>query len=338
MYCIFNCTFAKAQRNSHPRTPRSSHNLQDEQLFTLSGGIPPERFNELNYAMTQRGQRVATRAPSGDPWGYYGQQQTTAPELQEARPEPSHMPDTRPSRTESSTEAMDTDEGQRTSARLLEEAQRLSEEAHTYMTIEEQQKVGARGSDVAISDILSTQDPRELTMSALGEHRPVPTQMSAGLPEGAFSLFDFDTEFRARHGIKSEEVNQPWHSRRSSVASDLHHPLSDDGTTSRLTNISSLTPASPTRGLEVIRTPRVTREDEYAEGNQYSENVFSLDARLLQEILSGRWSQQYLYGGAHGWYRDSFYNIPRTWEERRQEGYETPISSRKSESTYGFQT
>ena len=201
---------------------------------------------------------MAARAPSGDPWGYYGQQQNTAPELQEARPEPLHMPDTRPSRTESSTEAMDTDEGQRTSARLLEEAQRLSEEAHTYTTIKEQQKVGARGSDVAISDILSTQDPRELAMSTLGEHRPVPTQMSAGLPEGSFSPFDFDTEFRSIHGIRSEEVNQPWHSGRSSVASDLHQPLSDDGATSRLTNISSLTPASPTRGLEVIRTPGVT--------------------------------------------------------------------------------
>ena len=107
---------------------------------------------------------MAARAPSGDPWGYYGQQQTTAPEQQEARPEPSRTPDTRPSRTESSTDAMDTDEGQRTSARLLEEAQRLSQEAHTYMTIEEQQKVGAGGSDAAISDILSTQDPREVTM------------------------------------------------------------------------------------------------------------------------------------------------------------------------------
>ena len=53
-----------AQRNSHPRTPRSSHNLQDERLFTLSGGIPPEHFDELNYAMTQRGRRVAARAPA----------------------------------------------------------------------------------------------------------------------------------------------------------------------------------------------------------------------------------------------------------------------------------
>ena len=44
-----------AQRNSHPRTPRSSHNLQDEQLFTLSGRIPPEHFDELNYVTTRRG-------------------------------------------------------------------------------------------------------------------------------------------------------------------------------------------------------------------------------------------------------------------------------------------
>ena len=105
------------------------------------------------------------------------------------------MLDTHPSRTESSIKAMDTDEGQRTSARLLEEVQSLSEEAHTYSTIKEHQKVGSGGSDVAISDILSTQDPRELAMSTLGEHRPALTQMSAGLPEGSFSPFDFDMEF-----------------------------------------------------------------------------------------------------------------------------------------------
>ena len=135
---------------------------------------------------------MAARAPSGDPWGYYGQQQTTAPEQQEARPEPSRTPDTRPSRTESSTEAMDTDEGQRTSARLLEEAQRLSQEAHTYTTVEETQKVGTGGSGAAISDILSAQDPRKLTMSTLGEHRPVPTQMSAGLPRDLSALLTWN--------------------------------------------------------------------------------------------------------------------------------------------------
>ena len=150
---------------------------------------------------------MAARAPSGDPWGYYGQQQTTAPEQEEAKLEPLYIPDTHPSRTESSTEAMDTDEGQGTSARLLEEAQRLSQEAHPYTTIEETQRVGTRGSDAVISDILSAQDPRELSMSTLGEHRPIPTPISAGLPEGSFSPFDFDTEFRARHEIRSEEVN-----------------------------------------------------------------------------------------------------------------------------------
>ena len=43
--------------------------------------------------------------------------------------------------------------------------------------------------------------------------------------------------------------------------------------------------------------------------------------------------RQYLYGGAHDWYRDRFYNIPGPWE-----GYETPRSSGESRSTYDFHT
>ena len=35
---------------------------------------------------------------------------------------------------------------------------------------------------------------------------------------------------------------------------------------------------------------------------------------------------------------ESFYNIPGPWEERRQEGYETPRSSGESRSTYDFHT
>ena len=42
-------------RNNQPRTPRSTHNLQDERLFSLSGGIPSEHFDELNYVSTSRG-------------------------------------------------------------------------------------------------------------------------------------------------------------------------------------------------------------------------------------------------------------------------------------------
>ena len=60
-----------AHHNNQPRTPRSPHNLQDERLFSLSGGIPPEHLDELTYVSTRRGQCVAPPAPTGDPWGYY---------------------------------------------------------------------------------------------------------------------------------------------------------------------------------------------------------------------------------------------------------------------------
>ena len=64
--------------------------------------------------------------------------------------------------TESSTEAMDTDEAQRTTARLLEEAQCLSESTMepTYATINESMTVMIGGSEAVISDILATKDPR----------------------------------------------------------------------------------------------------------------------------------------------------------------------------------
>ena len=124
-----------AYRNNQPRTPRSSHNLQDERLFSLSGGIPPEYFNDLDFVSTRRGQRIAAPAPSADPWGYYAERGRschagTVRSTQEASAQP---------RTESSTEAMDTDKGQRTTARLIEEARRLSEVTMepTYSAIEE---------------------------------------------------------------------------------------------------------------------------------------------------------------------------------------------------------
>ena len=62
-----------AHHNNQPRTPRSPDNLQDERLFSLSGGIPPEHFDELNYVSTRRGRRVTLPAPTGDPWGYYAE-------------------------------------------------------------------------------------------------------------------------------------------------------------------------------------------------------------------------------------------------------------------------
>ena len=95
-------------RNNQPRTTRSLHNLQDERLFSLSGGIPPEHFDDVDFVSTRRGRRVAAPAPTGDPWGYYAE-----------HGRPCHTGTTRASsevvthpRMESSTEAMDTDEGQ----------------------------------------------------------------------------------------------------------------------------------------------------------------------------------------------------------------------------------
>ena len=82
------------------------------------GGIPPEYFDDLDFISMRRGCRIAAPAPSGDPWGYYvacgrSHHAGTVRSTREASAQP---------HTESSTEAMDTDEGQRTTARLIEEA------------------------------------------------------------------------------------------------------------------------------------------------------------------------------------------------------------------------
>ena len=62
-----------AHHNNQPRMLMSLHNLQDERLFSLSGRIPPEHLDELNYVSTRRGHHVAPPAPTGDPWGYYAE-------------------------------------------------------------------------------------------------------------------------------------------------------------------------------------------------------------------------------------------------------------------------
>ena len=103
--------------------------------------------------------------------------------------------------TESSTEAMDTDEGQRTTARLIEEARCLSQVTMepTYTTIEEPIMTMTEGSEAVISDILTTRDPRELTLPETSEKGPAPLEMRAGLLAGSFSPFDFEREFWMRH-------------------------------------------------------------------------------------------------------------------------------------------
>ena len=110
---------------------------------------------------------------------------------------------------ESFMEAMDTDKGQQTSARHLEEAQHLSQvrAEPTYTTIEEPPTTMTGESKAIISDILSMQDPGELTLSEVGERRITPLEMRAGLRTGSFNPFYFDKEFQARHGVRPEDAN-----------------------------------------------------------------------------------------------------------------------------------
>ena len=113
-----------AHRNNQSRTPRTLHHLQDDRLFSLSGGIPPEHFDDLNFVSTRRGRRLAAPAPTGDPWGYYAEhRESRHMEADRSVPELSTQP---------RTEAMDTDEGQRTTARILEEAHRLLSAAREH--------------------------------------------------------------------------------------------------------------------------------------------------------------------------------------------------------------
>ena len=197
-----------AHCNNQSRTPQSLHHLQDDRLFSLSGGIPPEHFNNLNFVSMRRGRRLAAPAPTGDPWGYYAEHR----ESRCIEPDRIILETSAQPCTESSMEAMDTDEGQRTTARLLEEAHHLSTAAMEpfYATIDESTSATLQESEAAISDILVTQDPRELHKSEASEKGPTPVEMKAGLPVGYFSPFHFEKEFQMRHGMSPEDADKPW--------------------------------------------------------------------------------------------------------------------------------
>ena len=174
---------------------------------------------------------------------------------------------------------MDTDKGQRTTARLIEEACRLSAVTMepTYTTIEEPITTMTEGSEAVISNILATRDRRELTLSETGERGPALLEMRAGLPAGSFSPFDFDKEFQARHGVIPEDADKSWHNCHLSRGSSIMTMSPDQEIGPTKTEVSS--PTSPTRGMEILRTPGVTRDQEYAERGTYTKNIFALDTR-----------------------------------------------------------
>ena len=88
--------------------------------------------------------------------------------------------------------------------------------------------------------------------------------------------------------------------------------------------------------MEIIRTPGVAREQEYADRGSYAESVLTLDTRLLQDIISGRWTRQQLYGSTPSCYQDSFYNIAQPWDNRPG-GYEMPLGSQRSSLMCDYQ-
>ena len=75
-------------------------------------------------------------------------------------------------------------------------------------------------------------------------------------------------------------------------------------------------PTSPTRGMEIIQTPGVTKDQDPAEKRAYAENIITLDARLLQDIISRRWTQQQLYEPTPNWNCDNFHSITVPRESR----------------------
>ena len=221
-------------------------------------------------------------------------------------PEPSIQP-----RTELSTEAMDTDEGQRTTARILEEAHHLSSAAreHTYASIDETLPATLQGSEAVISDILLTPDPREIHKEETGGKSPTPVEMKASLPAGSFSPFDFKQEFHTRHGMNPEDADKPWCEYYQPQGLGRRTRSPDEERKS--TNNENSCAASLTETVETLRTPGVVRNDTGRE--LYAENIVAFDARLLQDIISGRWSHQQMYDSSPGWYQDSFYDITPLW-------------------------
>ena len=182
---------------------------------------------------------------------------------------------------------MDTDEGQRTTARPLEEAHRLSTAARepTYTSIDETLSVTLQGSEAAISDILSTPDPREIHKLETSEKSPTPVEMKASLLAGSFSPFDFEKEFHMRHGMNPEDADKPWREHYQPQGILLRTRLLEEER--RSVGTESSCAASFTEDIETLRTPGVARNLDDTERGLYAENILAFDARLLQDIISG---------------------------------------------------
>ena len=160
--------------------------IQDPRLFSLSTGIREEDLGQLNIVTTRRGTRTALPMASGDPWCYYGPEGST------------------PTQRDSSTEVMDTDEGNHTSKTLIDTTRRMAAEAKgdsmaTYVEIADLMPMFAT-SDAAIADLMP-QLKSEYPNTA--DIKPQSTM------DEMFAPFDFEEAFISQHGITVEEADMP---------------------------------------------------------------------------------------------------------------------------------
>ena len=221
-----------------------------------------------------RGGRLVAPALTGDPWGYYAEhRESRRMEADRTIPETSTEP-----HPESSMEAMDTDEGQRTTARLLEEAHHLSTATRepSYATINETMSPVLQGSEAAISNILVTPDPREIHKLEAGEKVPTPVEMKASLLAGSFSPFDFEKEFQMRHGMNPEDADKPWCEHYQPREIHRRSQIPDEEISSVGTEVSHS--ASLIGDIETLRTLGVARNQDFTERGMYAENILAFDA------------------------------------------------------------
>ena len=131
--------------------------------------------------------------------------------------------------------------------------------------------------------------------------------------------FDFEKEFQMRHGMNPEDADKPWHEHYQPREIHMRSRIPYEEISSVGTEVSHST--SLIGDIETLRTPGVARNQDLTERGMYAENILAFGARLLQDIISGRWSRQQMYGSAPGWYQDSFYDITPPWVGQYEESH-----------------
>ena len=155
--------------------------------------------------------------------------------------------------------------------------------------------------------------------------------MKASLLAGSFSPFDFEKEFHMRHGMNPEDADKPWCEHYQPQGILMGTRILDEERKSVDNEISHA--ASLTEDIETLRTPGVVRNLDVTERRMYAENILAFDAQLLQDIISGRWSRQQMYGSTPRWYQDSFYDVTPQWVGQYR-GSHAPFKNSRSLPAY----